>query len=134
MVSHHVAPRPNCPEQAVGPPCDFLTGSENVAHRYRMPIDMKIFLILHHEIMGVPDNYRADEMVFYTARSLRKALELIKKTYVSRWSWWEVQVSELDDTEWPDHVGYFGPRGGKIVKPSFEKMVAIFEERPPDCR
>jgi hypothetical protein len=95
---------------------------------------MQVFLVLHHEIMGLPGNYRADEMVFYTARSLKKALELIKKAHVSKWSWWEVQVSDLDNIEWPEHVGYFGRRGGKIAKPPYDKCVAIFEKRPPEYR
>ncbi|HEY0982155.1 hypothetical protein [Schlesneria sp.] len=93
---------------------------------------MKIFIVLHHEIMGVPGNYRADEMVFYAARSLTKALELIKKTHVSRWSWWEIQVCELDDSEWPEHIGYFGRRGGKIAKPPYDKCIVIFEQRPSE--
>jgi hypothetical protein len=38
---------------------------------------MKIFIVLHHEIMGPLDNLRADEMVFFTASSLKKALNLI---------------------------------------------------------
>ena len=37
---------------------------------------MKIFIVLHHEIMGTPDDCRADEMVFYTCDSLKKALNL----------------------------------------------------------
>jgi hypothetical protein len=48
---------------------------------------MKIYIVLHHEIMGTPENCRADEMVFYTCDSLKKALRLIKKSRVDRWSW-----------------------------------------------
>lgn len=87
---------------------------------------MKIFLVLHHEIMGPPDDYRADEMVFYTASSLKKALAMIKKSHVSKWSWWEIQRHNLDECEWPERVGLYGPRGGKLAKAPFEKCVAIF--------
>jgi hypothetical protein len=89
---------------------------------------MKIFIVLHHEIMGTSGQYRADEMVFYTSSSLDKALEVIKKSGVCRWSWWEIQVSELDGNDWPEHVGYYGLRGGRLAKPPFAKCVALFEK------
>src|ERR1043165_5640179 len=92
---------------------------------------MKVFLILHHEIMGTPANYWADEMVFYTASSKKKALGLIKKSGVSRWSWWEIQEHELNSREWPEHVGYYGLRGGKLARAPHEKCVAIFKR---ECR
>jgi len=34
---------------------------------------MKAFIVLHHEIMGTPDDYRADEMVFYIGSSMKKS-------------------------------------------------------------
>ena len=89
---------------------------------------MKIYIVLHHEIMGPPNNYRADEMVFYTCSSMKKALALIKGSGVDRWSWWEIQVQDLDDQEWPEHVGYYGLRGGKLKKPPYEKCVEIFKK------
>lgn len=89
---------------------------------------MKIYIVLHNEIMGSSDNYRADEMVFYTCSSTEKALGLIKKSRVDRWSWWEIQVHDLDCDEWPEHVGYYGFRGGKLKKPPFEKCVEIFKK------
>ncbi len=89
---------------------------------------MRIFIVLHHEIMGTPDNYRADEMVFYTASSMKKALDLIKKTGVSRWSWWEIQMQDLDNFNWPEHVGYYGLRGGRLAKPPYEKCVERFKK------
>jgi hypothetical protein len=88
---------------------------------------MKIFIVLHHEIMRTPDDYRADEMVFYTASSMKKALDLIKKSGVNRWSWWEIQMQDLDNREWPGHVGYYGLRGGRLAKQPYEKCVAIFK-------
>ncbi|WP_198000879.1 hypothetical protein [Gimesia fumaroli] len=47
----------------------------------------------------------------------KTALELIKKYHVVRWSWWEIRVQDLDSQEWPEHVGYFGRRGGKLARP-----------------
>lgn len=92
---------------------------------------MKVFLVLHHEIMGLPESCRADEMVFFTCTSMKKALESIKKSSVEPWSWWEIQVQEMDSLEWPEHVGYYGRRGGKLAKPPYDKCVEIFKKERP---
>ena len=92
---------------------------------------MKIFLVLHHEIMGTLERHGADEMVFYTASSMKKALELIKKSWVDKWSWWEIQVQELDGNEWPEHVGYYGRKGGKLRAAPHKKCVEIFKKEGP---
>lgn len=89
---------------------------------------MQIFIVLHHEIMGRPDNLRADEMVFFTCTSMEKAIGLIKSSGVARWSWWEIQKQELDSHDWPEHVGYYGLRGGKLSRPPYERCVEIFRK------
>ena len=78
--------------------------------------------------MGTPEDCRADEMLFYSCTSMKKALELIKKSSVKRWSWWEIQVQDMDTPEWPQHVGYYGRRGGKLAKAPYDKCVEIFRE------
>ena len=89
---------------------------------------MRIFIVLHHEIMGRNDDLRADEMVFFTCTSFERAIGLIRKVRVDPWSWWEIQTQELDGDEWPEHVGYYGRRGGKLSKPPYEKCVERFRE------
>jgi len=86
---------------------------------------MKVYIILHHEIFenGV------DEMVFHIASSLNKAIEFIKKSYVSSYSWWEIQEQEMDDDEeWPAHVGYYGRRGGKLKTEPYKKAMEAFRQ------
>jgi hypothetical protein len=96
---------------------------------------MKILLVLHHEIMGTPGKYRADEMVFWTTSSIKKALDLIRRSGGCNWSWWEIQVQELDSQEdHPKHVGYYGLRGGKLAKPPYDKCLALFKKRPKAWR
>lgn len=89
---------------------------------------MRIFIVLHHEIMGSPEDYRTDEMVFYTCDSLKKAINLIRKSGVDRWSWWEIQSQELNSHDWLEHVGYYGLRGGKLAKAPYDKCVERFKE------
>ena len=89
---------------------------------------MIIFIVLHHEIMGTPEDCRADEMVFYTCVSLKKAINLIRISGVDRCSWWEIQSQELNRLDWPEHVGYYGLRGGKLAKAPYEKCVELFKK------
>ncbi len=89
---------------------------------------MKIFIVFHHEIMGTPEDCSADEMVFYTCDSLKKAINLIRKSGVDRWSWWEIQSQELNRLDWPEHVGYCGIRDGKLAKAPYEKCVELFRK------
>lgn len=78
--------------------------------------------------MGTLEDYRADDMVFYTCNSLKKALNLIRRSRVDRWSWWEIQSQELNSHDWPEHLGYYGLRGGKLAKAPYEKCVELFIE------
>lgn len=97
-------------------------------------VAMQIYLVLHHEIAGTDAEPRADEMVFYTASSLQEALRLIRISYVAAWSWWEIQVHTLNDSDWPEHVGYYGRRGGKLKQPPYENCVELYRQRPADRR
>jgi hypothetical protein len=89
---------------------------------------MKAFLVVHHEIMGTQGDCRVDEMVFDICSSLNKALDFIRKSDVVRWWWWEVQVQDLDSRNWPEHLGYFGRRGGKFAKPPDDECFKIFKQ------
>ena len=89
---------------------------------------MKIYIVLHCEIMGLDNYFRIDEMVFYTADSLEKAVELIKSSRTDPWSWWEIQVQELNGHDWPVRVNLYGPRGGILKKTPYEKCINLFKQ------
>ena len=89
----------------------------------------KIYIVLHHEIFSGP---RVDEMVFTVCSSMDKALDFIKSCRVDPYSWWEIQESFLDNREWPDHVGYYGLRGGKLKKEPYEKALAAYKKCKED--
>lgn len=73
---------------------------------------------------------RVDETVFYTCDSLKKAINLIRKSRVDRWSWWEIQSQEINSHNWPEHEGYYGLRGGKLSKAPYGKCVELFKKAP----
>lgn len=87
---------------------------------------MKLYIVLHHEIFY---GGRADEMTFFVASSLKKAIKMIKDSYgVSSYSWWEIQSYELDTLDWPEHVGWYGRKGGKLRSPPIEKATKAYNE------
>jgi hypothetical protein len=86
---------------------------------------MKIYIVLHHEIFS--ENH-IDEMVFYLTSSVEKAVELIKDSAVDTWSWWEIQSSELDDSEWPEHVGWYDRKGRKVRNVPFAKAMKSYKK------
>jgi hypothetical protein len=91
----------------------------------------KVYIVLHHEIFECKTGgYVADEMVFYVVSSMAGAIRCIKNSHVDPYSWWEIQQAILDDPsqDWPEHVGYYGRKGGRLKNPPYEKCVAIFEE------
>jgi hypothetical protein len=90
---------------------------------------VKVYIVLHHEIFPNGNGYRADEMVFYVVSSMKKALEAIRVSHVAPYSWWEIQEQLLDDPDrnWPEHIGYYGRRGGKLSKPPYDKAVAQYK-------
>jgi len=91
---------------------------------------MKLYIVLHHEIFY---GEHVDEMVFFVASSLEKAIEMIKESYgVSSYSWWEIQSYELDTLDWPEHVGWYGRKGGKLKEPPFHKALKAYEKEHKD--
>jgi hypothetical protein len=92
-----------------------------------------LYSVLHHEIFENGERgYRADEMLFYITSSMEKALEFIKSSGVAPYSWWEIQVSQLDEREWPEHVGWYGLRGGKLKAQPYQKCVELYKKCKAD--
>jgi hypothetical protein len=89
---------------------------------------VKIYLVLHHEIMQRGRNhYFADDVVLHVASSPRKALAHVRSTSVAPFSWWEIQEQTVDDEEWPTHLGWYGRRGGKLKHPPFARAVEVYK-------
>lgn len=83
----------------------------------------KIYILLHHEIMYGP---RVDEMVFGVWTSMSKVIDCIKKYRVAPYSWWEIQEGRLDGSDWPEHVGWYGLKGGKLEKEPYNKALKAY--------
>lgn len=59
----------------------------------------RIWVILHCEIFVMGRSWRVDEMVFGAARSLRRAVRLIRTMVVEPGSWWRLEETGLDDLD-----------------------------------
>jgi hypothetical protein len=93
----------------------------------------RLYLVLHHEIFcRGQDAYHADEMVFHVASTLEKALKYIRESHVEPYSWWEIQLVDLDGEDWPERIGLYGRRGGELKKAPFEKAVQAYKRCKQD--
>jgi hypothetical protein len=92
-----------------------------------------VFLVLHHEIMlRGQDCYFADEVVFYVASSLERAIQYIKRVSVEEYSWWEIEQLAVDSMDDPIRVGWYGRRGGRLKAAPFDKSLAAFKRCESD--
>jgi hypothetical protein len=92
----------------------------------------KIYIVLHHEIMLLGNEYVADEMVFQVASSMRRALAYIRSYWVEPYSWWEIQETAIDNPDWPEHYGWYGRRGGKLNHAPYKRALAAYKRRQND--
>jgi hypothetical protein len=94
----------------------------------------KVYIVVHHEIFEDREQFRDDEMVFYVVSSLKIALKYIKKSGVNSYSWWEILEHDLDSDDWPNSLGHYGRRGGKLKSPPFTKAVELYKKCKADPR
>lgn len=55
-----------------------------------------IWVIMHYEVMGLPENSHIDSVQFHVSSSRKKAEEYIRSSGVASHSWWQVHPHLLD--------------------------------------
>ncbi len=91
----------------------------------------KVYLVLHHEVINSDQTriYESDhEMVFYVVSDLKTAIDAIKTAGVCEYSWWEIQEAEIDNIEWPTHVGWYNTKGRKQKNHPMKKMIELYKK------
>ena len=96
-----------------------------------------VWVVMHYEIMGLPDSSRVDSVQFHVSSSLEKAEEYIRKCWVDPYSWWQVHPHVVDSLEFPegDEVHYYSHRGTRLKTAPIKRAVAAyrkFVERHPE--
>jgi len=87
-----------------------------------------IWVVMHYEIMGVPDAPRVDSVQFHVSSSLGKAEEYIRSVLVDAHSWWQVHPHVVDTTDFAEgeEVYYYSHRGTRLRTAATGRAVAAF--------
>jgi hypothetical protein len=87
-----------------------------------------VWVVMHYEVMGLPDNYRVDSVQFHVSSSRDKAEEYVRRVRVDAHSWWQVHPHVLDAADFAEgeEVYYYSYRGARLRAAPTGRAVAAF--------
>ena len=87
-----------------------------------------VWVVMHYEIMGLPDQPRVDSVQFHVASSLGKAEEYVRRSHVASYSWWQVHPHVVDtaDVDEGEEVYYYSHRGTRLKMAPTKRSIAAF--------
>jgi hypothetical protein len=96
-----------------------------------------VWVVMHYEIMGLPDSPRVDSVQFHMSSSLNKAEEYIHSVHVDWHSWWQVHPHVIDapDYDEGEKVYYYSHRGTRLRSAPILRAITAFRKhtaRHPD--
>ncbi len=90
-----------------------------------------VWVVMHYEIMGLPDSPRIDSVQFHVSSSLEKAEEYIRDVHVDSHSWWQVHPHVVDDPEFVgegEEVYYYSHRGTPLKSAPITRAIAAYRK------
>jgi hypothetical protein len=93
----------------------------------RKPI---VWVVMHYEIMGLPESPWVDSVQFHVSSSLDKAEEYIRRAGVAAYSWWQVHPHEVDtaDLGEGDEVHYYSHRGARLKAAPTKRAITAYRK------
>jgi hypothetical protein len=87
-----------------------------------------VWVVMHYEIMGLPDNYGVDSVQFHVSSSLARAEEYIRGVRVDAHSWWQVHPHVIDTADFTEgeDVCYYSHRGARLRAAPTRRAIAAF--------
>jgi hypothetical protein len=87
-----------------------------------------VWVVMHYEVMGVPDAPRVDSIQFHVSSSLGKAEEYIRSVQVDAHSWWQVHPHVVDSTDFDEgsEVYYYSHRGTRLKAAPTTRAITAF--------
>jgi hypothetical protein len=88
-----------------------------------------VWVVMHYEIMGLPDSPRVDSVQFHVSSSLEKAEEYMRNSRVDTHSWWQVHPHEVDADPFVgegDEVHYYSHRGTQLTAAPTTRAISAF--------
>jgi hypothetical protein len=85
-----------------------------------------VWVVMHDEIMGLPESPRVDSVQFPVSSSLEKAEEYIRSTPVDSHCWWQVHPHVVDSADESDEVYYYSHRGARLRAAPTKRSITAF--------
>jgi hypothetical protein len=90
-----------------------------------------VWVVMHYEIIGMPDNYWVDALQFHVSSTLARAEKYIRNCHVDTHSWWQVHPHVVDGTDFlteGDEVYFYSRRGTRLKAAPTKKAIATFRK------
>jgi hypothetical protein len=89
-----------------------------------------VWVVMHYELMGLPDSPRIDSVQFHVSSSLEKAEESLRSSHVSSHSWWQVHPHVVDsaDLDEGEEVYYYSHRGARLKAAPTRRPITAFRK------
>jgi hypothetical protein len=92
-----------------------------------------VWVVMHYEIMGLPDSPHVDSVQFHVSSSLAKAEEYIRSHWVASHSWWQVHPHEVDFADFfasdeGVEVHYYSHRGTWLKTVPARRAISAFRK------
>jgi hypothetical protein len=89
-----------------------------------------VWVVMHYEIMGLPETPRVDSVQFHVSSSLAKAEEYIRRGLVDAHSWWQVHPHVVDSTDFDEgvEVYFYSHRGTPLKAAPMRRAISAFRK------
>jgi hypothetical protein len=87
-----------------------------------------VWVVIHYEIMGVPDAPWVDSIQLHVSSSLGKAEEYIRSVRVDAHSWWQIHPHMIDSVDFDEGkaVYYYSQRGTRLKAAPTRRAITAF--------
>jgi hypothetical protein len=92
------------------------------------PRKRAVWVVMHYEIMGMPDAHWVDSLQSHLSSSLKNAEKYIRSTGVDSHSRWQVHPHVIDSDDFPEgeEVYFYSHRGTRLKSAPMNRAIAAF--------
>jgi hypothetical protein len=89
-----------------------------------------VWVVMHYEIMGLPESPHVDSVQFHVASTLEKAEEYTQRLETNPYGWWQVHPHVVDNAEEGEgeEVYYFSHRGNRLKAAPIRRAISAFRK------
>lgn len=94
------------------------------------PRKLTVWVVMHYEIMGLPESPRVDSIQFHVSSSLERAEQYVRTMSTDAHGWWQVHPHLVDCTEGGEgnEVYYYSHRGTRLRAAPTRRAITAFRK------